>query len=69
MSSFRILEDYASGALTRKVLPDLAGRIRRDFERGLIDRENFEELLSDLRDLELDWGVLDTSQSTDGPRS
>jgi len=49
MATFKVLEDYAetvNGSSAAAVLE----RISSEYRKGLIDQENYEELLDDLRE-------------------
>jgi hypothetical protein len=49
MATFKILQDYAE-QLTPDAAPAVRQRISSEYRMGLIDEDNYEELLDELRE-------------------
>jgi hypothetical protein len=55
MATFKILEDYAE-QLTPEVAETVRQRISSEYRMGLIDEDNYQELLDELRETIIDAG-------------
>jgi hypothetical protein len=49
MATFKILEDYVE-TVTPDTAPEIRQRISSEYRMGLIDEDNYQELLDDLRE-------------------
>ena len=51
MATYKVLEDYRL-SIGPDTFKQLRAQIRTDYARGVVDRDNYEELLTDLKEEE-----------------